>query len=117
MSEMARSIRVTQKLQTEIQNQTRRKTKVDVSDITNMTYLKMGVKETLRLHAPAPLLIPHECMSHCQIGGSALGLCGRCHRTGPKISRGPKLFKTYIYFIYTISVDRYTYVHPLVQWM
>ncbi|KAF5799327.1 putative cytochrome P450 [Helianthus annuus] len=69
MSEIARSVRVKQKLQTEIRNHTGRTPKVDVLDIAKMTYLKMVVKETLRLHAPAPLLIPHECMSHCQIGG------------------------------------------------
>ncbi|KAJ0557609.1 putative cytochrome P450 [Helianthus annuus] len=69
MSEIARSVRVMQKLQTEIRNHTGRKPKVDILDITKMTYLKMVVKETLRLHAPVPLLIPHECMSHCQIGG------------------------------------------------
>ncbi|KAJ0771514.1 putative cytochrome P450 [Helianthus annuus] len=69
MSEIARSVRVKQKLQSEIRNHTGRKPKVDVLDITKMKYLKMVVKETLRLHAPVPLLIPHECMSHCQIGG------------------------------------------------
>ncbi|KAJ0771529.1 putative cytochrome P450 [Helianthus annuus] len=69
MSEIARNVRVKQKLQTEIRNNTGRKPKIDVLDITKLTYLKMAVKETLRLHAPAPLMIPHECMSHCQIGG------------------------------------------------
>ncbi|KAI3809398.1 hypothetical protein L1987_25370 [Smallanthus sonchifolius] len=43
--------------------------KVNELDITKMAYMKMVVKEALRLHSPAPLLIPHESSSHCQIGG------------------------------------------------
>ncbi|MFS8012026.1 putative cytochrome P450 [Helianthus anomalus] len=69
MSEIARSDRVMQKLQREIRNHIGRKEKVDEVDITKMTYLKMVVKETLRLHPPAPLLMPHESLSHCQIDG------------------------------------------------
>ncbi|KAJ0771505.1 putative cytochrome P450 [Helianthus annuus] len=69
MSEIARSPRVMQKLQNEIRNNTGRIDNVHELDITKMTYLKMVVKEALRLHSPAPLLIPHECSSHCQIGG------------------------------------------------
>ncbi|KAJ0704660.1 putative cytochrome P450 [Helianthus annuus] len=69
MSEIARSGRVMQKLQREIRNHIGRKEKVDEADITKMTYLKMVVKETLRLHPPAPLLMPHESLSHCQIDG------------------------------------------------
>ncbi|KAK1420470.1 hypothetical protein QVD17_22093 [Tagetes erecta] len=69
MSEIVKNPRVMQKLVNEIRNCTGRIQKVNELDITKMTYLKMVVKEALRLHTPAPLLIPHASSSHCQIGG------------------------------------------------
>ena len=69
MSEIVRNTRIMQKLQSEIRNRTGKKEKVHELDITKMTYLKMVVKETLRLHPPAPLLIPHECVSNTKVGG------------------------------------------------
>lgn len=68
MSEIVRNPRVMQKLQTEIRTCIGKKPKIQRSDIMQMKYLKMVVKETLRLHPPAPLLIPRECMNDCQVG-------------------------------------------------
>ncbi|PIA24759.1 hypothetical protein AQUCO_35900001v1 [Aquilegia coerulea] len=42
-------------------------TRLTISHIKGI--LMMVVKETLRLHAPAILLIPRECMNHCKING------------------------------------------------
>lgn len=69
MSEIIKNPRIMQKLQNEIRRCVGRKPRVDESDITKMTYLKMVVKETLRLHSPPPFLITRECVSQCQIGG------------------------------------------------
>ena len=42
---------------------------VEQSDIQNLVYLKAIVKEALRLYAAGPLLVPHEAMEDCSIGG------------------------------------------------
>jgi len=73
MSELIRKPRVLRKVQDEIRamvghnNQLGRRVQED--DVPNLTYLKMVVKETLRLHPPATLLVPRETMQSCQIGG------------------------------------------------
>ncbi|GKC64949.1 cytochrome P450, partial [Tanacetum coccineum] len=69
MSEIVKNPRSMEKLQNEIRSCIRRKSKVQDLDIAKMTYLKMVMKETLRLHSPPSFLIIRECVSHCQIGG------------------------------------------------
>ncbi|KAL5205529.1 hypothetical protein ABZP36_033738 [Zizania latifolia] len=58
MAELMRNTRVMAKLQDEIRQVTGAKPTV-TEDLSKMDYLKAVVKEVLRLHPPAPLLVPH----------------------------------------------------------
>lgn len=69
MSELIKNPRVMQKAQIEVRNTIGKNSKVDGESVAKLKYLKMVVKETLRLHPPIPLLIPRETMRHCRIGG------------------------------------------------
>ncbi|KAM5567989.1 hypothetical protein ABKV19_015849 [Rosa sericea] len=69
MAELARKPRVMNKAQEEVRNLVGKKGKVTESDTEQLQYLKMIVKETLRLHPPAPLILPRETMSPFKVLG------------------------------------------------
>ncbi|XP_026438823.1 cytochrome P450 71B35-like [Papaver somniferum] len=70
MVELARNPDAMKKVQGEIRNYVgTAKGKVEESELGQFLYLKMVVKETLRLHPPGPLLLPRECTKHHVISG------------------------------------------------
>uniref|UniRef100_A0A2C9UP70 Cytochrome P450 n=3 Tax=Manihot esculenta TaxID=3983 RepID=A0A2C9UP70_MANES len=69
MAELAKNPRVMTKVQDEIRNHVGKKGRLTEDDIDKLEYLKMVIKETFRLHPAAPLLVPRETISHCNING------------------------------------------------
>nr|AIA09038.1 costunolide synthase [Cynara cardunculus var. scolymus] len=68
MTELIRNPEMMKRAQTEV----RSVVKGDViteTDLQSLHYLKLIVKETLRLHAPTPLLVPRECRQDCNVDG------------------------------------------------
>ena len=64
MAELMKHPRIMNKAQNEVRQVFRRKGLVDESVLSEMTYLKSVVKETLRLHPSAPLF-PRESREKC----------------------------------------------------
>lgn len=69
LSELVRHPPVMKKLQQELESIVGLDQMIEESHIDNFPYLDMVIKETLRLHPVAPLLLPRESMEECVIDG------------------------------------------------
>jgi cytochrome P450 len=58
MAELIKNPNIMKRVQKEVRKVVGQKSKIDANDINQMDYLKYILKETLRLHPPAPLSIP-----------------------------------------------------------
>ncbi|ESR65796.1 hypothetical protein KPL70_027017 [Citrus sinensis] len=90
MCEMMKNPRVMKKAQAEVREVFHRTGKVNETSIDEMKFLKLVVKETLRLHPAAPLLIPRECGQRCQINGFDIPVKARVIVNAWAIGRDPE---------------------------
>ncbi|KAF4390192.1 hypothetical protein G4B88_005110, partial [Cannabis sativa] len=89
MSELMKNPRVMKKAQDEVRKVVGTKGLVDEELINKMKYLKSVIKETLRLHPPAPLL-PRICRDNCEINGYQIPMNTRVVVNLWAIGRDPK---------------------------
>ncbi|CAI0375930.1 unnamed protein product [Linum tenue] len=69
MSELIREERVMKKAQAEVRAVFGKRGKVEETGIHELNYLKMVIKESMRVHPPLPLLVPRESLNQCEMEG------------------------------------------------
>ncbi|KAK7390174.1 hypothetical protein VNO78_25473 [Psophocarpus tetragonolobus] len=93
MTALMKNPRVMKKVQEEIRHVGRAKDFLDEDDIQKLTYLKAVMKETLRLHLPAPLLVPRESNEECIIDGYRIPAKTIVYVNVWAIQRDPEIWK------------------------
>ncbi|KAF6144595.1 hypothetical protein GIB67_006087 [Kingdonia uniflora] len=69
MTELIRNHEIMEKARLELQQTIEKDKVVEESDIAQLPYLQAIVKETLRLHPPVPLLLPHRAETEVELCG------------------------------------------------
>ncbi|XP_062078738.1 cytochrome P450 71D9-like [Humulus lupulus] len=91
MSEMMKNATIMKKAQDEIREVFSKKgSSIDETRLSEMTYLKSIVKETMRLHPSLPLLVPRESQHGCEINGFQIPTKTRAIVNVWAIARDPK---------------------------
>lgn len=94
MTALIKNPRVMKKVQEEIRNLGgNKKDFLDEDDVQNFQYLKAVIKETLRLHLPAPLLVQRETRETCTIGGYYIPAKTIVYVNAWAIHRDPNIWK------------------------
>jgi cytochrome P450 len=92
LSELMKHPRVMKKIQKELEDVVGLERMVEESDLDGLEYMEMVVKESLRLHPVAPLLLPHEAMEDCMINGFHIPKKSRVIINAWAIGRDPSVW-------------------------
>lgn len=90
MSEVMKNQKIMKKAQDEVRRVFNSKGNVDETGLEELKYLKMIIKETLRLHPPVPLLLPRVCGERCEINGYEIPEKAKIIINAWAIGRDPK---------------------------
>ncbi|CAN4116309.1 unnamed protein product [Withania somnifera] len=98
MAELVKNTRVQQKAQEELDGVIGSNRVITESDMSKLSYLQSVVKESLRLHPPTPLMLPHMASATVKIGGYNIPKGSIVHVNVWALGRDPKVWKDPLQF-------------------
>ncbi|XP_061955844.1 cytochrome P450 98A2-like [Populus nigra] len=98
MAELIKNPRVQQKAQDELDRVVGFERVMTEADFPNLPYLQAIVKESLRLHPPTPLMLPHRANTTVKIGGYDIPKGSVVHVNVWAVARDPALWKNPLEF-------------------
>ncbi|KAL5550472.1 hypothetical protein UlMin_000648 [Ulmus minor] len=93
MTELVMNPKAMEEAQAEVRSVVGKKRIVLESDIPHMNYLKAVIKETYRLHPPAPLLLPRESSEELTVDGYNIPAKTRIFVNAWAIGRDPEIWE------------------------
>ncbi len=102
--ELIRHPHIAKKAQDELDDVVGHERMADQHDFTQLKYLQAVEKETFRLHPPGPLLLPHESVEACQVGGYHVPAKTRIFVNVWAVHRHPSAYENPLDFIPERSV-------------
>ncbi|KAF3633760.1 Cytochrome 98A2 [Capsicum annuum] len=98
MAELVKNPRVQQKAQEELDRIIVSDHVITESDMSKLSYLQSVVKESLRLHPPTPIMLPHMAGATVKIGGYNIPTDPIVHVNVWALGRDPKVWKDPLQF-------------------
>ncbi|XP_059295873.1 cytochrome P450 98A3-like [Lycium ferocissimum] len=98
MAELVKNPRVQEKAQEELDRVVGSDRTVNESDILKLSYLQHVVKESLRLHPPTPLMLPHMAGNNAKVGGYNIPKGSIVHVNVWALGRDPRIWKDPLQF-------------------
>ncbi|PON85221.1 Cytochrome P450, E-class, group I [Trema orientale] len=93
MTELIINPKVLKRAQAEVQSVLGERKVVVESDLPQLNYMKAVIKETFRLHPPAPVLVPRESLEHVTIEGYDIPAKTRIFVNAWAIGRDPETWE------------------------